>query len=832
MKTLLVIDGNSIMNRQFYGIRPLTTKSGVFTNAVYGFLNVLFSVMDRLSPDYAAVAFDLHAPTFRHKMYDQYKAGRHKTPDELIMQFPYIKKCIRALGISVLEKEGYEADDILGTLAHMAELQGDTHAYVLTGDRDSLQLISGSCSVLLATNQQTLDFDEKAFIEKYGVLPSQFVDVKALMGDSSDNIPGVRGIGEKTALKLISDFKTLDALYEGLDSSGLTAKTLEKLLSDKESAYLSRELARINCQSPIGINSLDEILLGEKDKAALLELFNELEFSAFIKRLSLDTSEEAEAEEATSVDTDFISSFKSPSPVAFTLTDGIAQIYDGKTTYSVPVPSLSEISGFFESNRLIVHDSKSLMHTLEGSGVKECSISFDTMLCAYVINPSSSSYKLSSLAGAYLQVNSESAKTVWELCSVFTQKLKEEGTEFLFYDIELPLAALLFRMERLGFAVDKLRLADFSAMLENEICNQLEQIYSLAGRPFNVNSTKQLAQILFEELKLPAFKKTKSGFSTDAEVLEKLRPYHPIIDLILSYRQYAKLKSTYADGLLSLADSEGRVHSTFNQTVTATGRLSSAEPNLQNIPIRTPLGHELRRCFVAKQGYTLVDADYSQIELRLLAHISADPEMTAAFIAGEDIHSSTAAKVFGVEADQVTPEMRKRAKAINFGIVYGMGAFSLASDLGISRKEAEDYITEYKRKFEGVSEYLTAIIESAYKNGYVTTMLGRRRYIPELTSSKAMMKSFGERVAMNSPIQGSAADIIKIAMVRVDKALKAAHIDGEIILQVHDELILEVADADAQRAALILKEEMEKSAELSVPLVAEVSMGKTWYECK
>lgn len=832
MKTLLVIDGNSIMNRQFYGIRPLTTKSGIFTNALYGFVNVLLLTLERLKPDYAAVAFDLKAPTFRHKMYSEYKAGRHATPPELLMQFPYVKDIIRAMGITVIEKEGFEADDALGTLSAMASTESDTFAYILTGDRDSLQLISERATVLLATNSQTLDFTVDAFVEKYGVLPSQFVDVKALMGDSSDNIPGVRGIGEKTALKLISECSSLDNLYENIDGVKIGAKALEKLREDRESAFLSRELARIVTNAPLGIDSLEQIRIADQDRAALLSLFTELEFSSFIKRLSLDSVAKKEDAPVQTVDLAFVNAIESEKNIAVMLGENEISLCSEGLSVRASFGELSELAPFFEKNRLIVHDSKGLFHRLCECGVEKVNIAFDVMLAAYVISPADASYELSRLVNAYAGTPAESASSLLALADALYEKLREDNLESLYFDIEQPLALLLFEMERTGFAVDKEGLAAFSEMLGSEIDKHLERIYALAGHPFNVNSTKQLATVLFEELKLPAFKKTKSGFSTDAEVLEKLRPYHEIIGLILAYRQFAKLKSTYADGLLAVADEGGRVHSCFNQTVTATGRLSSTEPNLQNIPIRTPLGHEMRKCFVAKEGYTLVDADYSQIELRLLAHISADPAMCEAFINGEDIHSSTASRVFNVGLDEVTPELRKRAKAINFGIVYGMGGYTLGADLGISKKEADEYIASYKSKFSGVSEYLSAIIESAYRNGYVTTMFGRRRYIPELTSGKAMLKNFGERVAMNSPIQGSAADIIKIAMVRVDRALKESGIDARLILQVHDELIIEASDADAPRAAEILQREMEGAASLTVPLTAEVSSGKTWFDCK
>ncbi len=844
MNNLLIIDGNSIMNRQYYGVRPLTTKSGLFTNAIYGFINVLLSTLERLAPSYAAVAFDVHAPTFRHLMYKDYKAGRHATPPELLAQFPYIKKCLTAMGITVIEKEGYEADDILGTLSRMAKGSENVAAYILTGDRDSLQLIDERCTVLLAANTQTIDFDKAAFESRYGISPERFIDVKALMGDSSDNIPGVRGVGEKTALKLIAEYGTIEELYKNIDSVKLGEKALTKLKEDRETAFLSKSLATIVCDAPLGITDLSELKLRERDEGALLSLFAELEFSGFIKRLGLSEKKEeilSALPEAIDVDGLCALFFDSPAAITFSESDEaeksgqiLLELYDAKRYFSISIDrsELSNLNPFFKNNRLILHDSKSKRHLLYKAGISDITVDFDVMLAAYVINSSDSSYDLPKLTGAYLGSPSEKAPALFSLAEKLKDKINENDLGFLYYKVEQPLSALLFKMELSGFMVDKQGLRDFSQMLEAKISSHLEKIFSIAGHEFNVNSTKQLAAVLFEELKLPPFKKTKNGFSTDAEVLEKLRPYHEIVDLILNYRQFAKLKSTYADGLLNAADQNSRVHSSFNQTVTATGRLSSTEPNLQNIPIRTPLGHEMRKCFVAPEGYTLVDADYSQIELRLLAHISGDPVMIAAFLNNEDIHASTASSVFGVPIEKVTPELRKRAKAINFGIVYGIGGYSLSLDLGISKKEADEYISNYKSKFVGVSEYLSLAIETAYRDGFVSTMFNRRRYIPELSSSKAQLKSFGERVAMNSPIQGSAADIIKIAMVNTEKALADSAIDAKIVLQVHDELILEAADNCVKQAAQILKREMENAVKLSVPLTAELSFGKRWFDCK
>ena len=630
-KKILVIDGNSILNRQFYGIRPLTTKSGIFTNAVYGFLNVLLYQLERLKPDYAAVAFDVHAPTFRHRMFENYKAGRRPTPPELLMQFPYTKKIIEALGIKVIEKEGYEADDTLGTLSLMAERAKDTICYILTGDRDSLQLISNNSVVLLAGNAEVVEYNEDVFFEKYGVRPDQFVDVKALMGDSSDNIPGVRGVGEKTALKLIAEYGSLDGVYENIDSVKVSAKILESLRSEKDTAYLSRDLARINREAPIGVERLEDISIAPRDDIALLSLFTELEFSSFTERLSLGApSDSKEKLEARTVTPGELGGIEFADRVALILNEGSLELYDGNNYIVCSFSALSEVAPFLSSRPFIVCDCKKIMHALDAAGAPGFSCAFDVMLAGYVISPTDGSSDLQKLTGAYLKDIGQDAPHLLALAGALHKRLKEDDLERLYYDVEQPLAGVLFRMEKVGFKVDKAGLSGFSEMLARRIESDLSSIYNIAGHTFNVNSTKQLATVLFEEQKLPFIKKTKSGYSTDAEVLEKLRPYAPIVELILDYRQLAKLKSTYADGLYAVADENSRIHSSFNQTVTATGRLSSTEPNLQNIPIRTELGREMRKCFVAPDGYLLIDADYSQIELRLLAHISGDPIMIEA----------------------------------------------------------------------------------------------------------------------------------------------------------------------------------------------------------
>ncbi len=851
MKKLLVIDGNSILNRQYFGVRPLTNSAGVFTHAVYGFVNVLLNQLASLEPDGVAVAFDVHAPTFRHEMFDQYKAGRHGTPPELLMQFPYAKRVLEAMGIAVIEVPGYEADDILGTLSARWEAEGG-ECYVLTGDRDSLQLISDKTTVLLAKNSETAPYTPDRFQAEYGVTVEQFVDMKALMGDSSDNIPGVAGVGEKTAAKLISTYGGLDGIYAHLDEVKASAKVLTNLREQKEQAYLSQKLARIIRDMPLDCITAS-LTPSAPDRVALRALFAELEFAGFIKRMGLDEitlgESGAEGEDAPpaveTVSAADLAEAELTSPVALWLTEEGIQLADGTRTLFCPLEegllaeeSKHTLAAWLASTDLAfaVYDWKTTLHTLGAQlpylDAERLTCAFDVLLAAYVINSSDGSPSLAKIAGAYLGTPEESARAIYGLMAPLTARMEADGCLALYEEIELPLSRVLYRMEKRGFLVDRDALRAFSLALEIAAAGDMAEIYRLAGHEFNISSPKQLGEVLFDELKLPFFKKTKTGYSTNAEVLEKLRPIHPIIDLIFDYRQVTKLRSTYAEGLLAVADEEGRVHTTFKQALTATGRLSSTEPNLQNIPIRTRLGRELRRAFVAKEGYTLVDADYSQIELRLLAHCAADPTMIAAFNSGTDIHTVTASQVFGVPESEVTSELRKRAKAVNFGIVYGISDFALAQDLSITKAQAGEYIRSYKETYSGVDAYLRATIEEGKEKGYVQTLYGRRRYIPELTSSKAMMRAFGERVAMNSPIQGSAADIIKVAMIRVEEALEQSGLDARLILQVHDELILEAKDECAEAAAALLKREMECAFAALVPLTAEVSCGKTWYECK
>lgn len=841
MKKLLCIDGNSILNRQFYGIRFLSSKDGFPTNAIFGLVNVLTRQLEALAPDYIAVAFDLKAPTFRHKMYAEYKAGRKPAPEDLIKQFPAAKDLCRALGIAVLELEGYEADDILGTLSKMAEdAEEETEAYVLTGDRDSLQLISAKTRVLLATNTDTVVFDEAAFLEKYGVRADQFVDVKSLMGDSSDNIPGVPGIGEKTAFKLVADAGSLDGIYENIENMGLTNSVKNKLSVGKESAYTSKTLATICREVPLGL-TLDDIAYKGINRAEARALLLRYELLGAIKKLGLDKEEEVELAPAedTPNDVRVIGSNElstlSGEYFAFDFDGESAYLSDGAKIYKIESPD-SALTDFLNEKKIICLDCKEVYKKLEDYGIHWRTCFFDVMLGAYVDDSNQNNYSLERLVTTYLgEMFSEDTPAVSYVARMWKNieaRLDESGQTRVLYDIEMPLAAVLCDMENEGCRVDCDGIAEYGRELD-EIASALEsRIYMAAGEEFNVNSPKQLGEVLFEKLMLPHGKKTKTGYSTNADVLEYLRKYHPIIDDILEYRQVTKLKGTYVDGLLKTIGEDSRCHTTFKQTGTATGRLSSVNPNLQNIPIKTEAGRRFRKYFTASdEGSVLVDADYSQIELRVLAHMSHDEHMTSAFVSGEDIHTATSCRIFGVTPDEVTVEMRKRAKAVNFGILYGMGDFSLADDLHISRAQAKEYIESYLSSYNGIEKFLEDTIENAKADGYATTMFSRRRYIPELSAPNKMVRNFGERVARNSPIQGSSADIIKIAMINVDKKLKESGLGARLLLQVHDELLVECPRENAQAVLDILRNEMENAVKLDVPLKVEAQYGDNWYEC-
>lgn len=828
MKKLLIVDGNSILNRAFYGIRPLTTKEGIPTNAVYGFVNILKKHIDALSPDYLACAFDMKAPTFRHKMYDGYKANRKGMPDELAEQLPIAKDAAKYMGFKVLTCEGWEADDILGTLAGMGDKEADIHSYILTGDRDSLQLITETTSVVLVKTKEDIVYTPELFSQEYGITPEQFVYVKALMGDTSDNIPGVMGIGEKTALKLISSAGDLNGLYadENLGGAGKSAK--EKLLAGKDSAYMSYDLAKISREAPVGIE------LGEleavPDNKALSELFVRLEFSALLKRFGLEEentpSPEIEMPQLSEADIEALGD-----EVAVAVNGEKIIATDGKIRICVDIEAARPVL----EKGVICHDYKKLCIACAPHGIEPKCV-FDTMTAAYLLSPGESSYPVSKLALRYLSATANEEGEEWFchlMYPIILDELEKEGMTKLLYEIEIPLSPVLASMEVLGFRLDSDGLHSYMESLKALMHETEQRIYMLAGKEFNLNSPKQLGEVLFEEMGLPALKKTKTGYATDAETLSKLKAGNPIVEDILFYRQVAKLVGTYGDNLIALCDENGRIHTSFNQTGTATGRLSSVDPNLQNIPVKTELGRELRKFFVAENSdYVLLDADYSQIELRLLAEISGDETMREAFISGEDIHASTASKVFRVPLESVTKQLRSRAKAVNFGIVYGIGDFSLAQDIGVSRKAAREYIDNYLATYTKVDQYLNKTKAEAREMGYTVTMFGRRRPIPELSAKNKNLQAFGERVAMNSPIQGSAADIIKIAMINVYNALRTAGIDAKLILQVHDELIIECHKDCVAKASEILRECMENAVETTVPLTAEVSVGSNWLDAK
>lgn len=849
----LVIDGNSILNRAFYGIKILTTKDGRFTNAIYGFLNIFLRLKEECAPDAVAVAFDVKAPTFRHEMYGGYKATRKGMPPELAQQLPVLKELLTAMGISVVEKPGYEADDILGTLAKHS---GEAVCTIATGDRDSLQLVSDSVNVLLASTKMgkpvTERYTSAAVFEKYGVEPEKLIDIKALMGDSSDNIPGVAGIGEKTAGDLVSRFGTVEEIYENIETLDIRPAVRDKLIKDRDMAFLSKKLGTINCDIPID-NDPKDYLLKKCDNFNVTKILADLEMFKIIDRLGLEISDAAQtqSEEAKPVpvceETDLsllMTRIKSDGECWF--------IWDGEKCWfdfsDRVVFVRCENEEFYPFFMRMLSDKKIKKYT---SGIKklysfaaDCgfeaeNLCKDAELQGYVLNPSSNSYDVLRLAGEYgavVPIEGDSggapAACLRKLFSVMDKKIAENSQEYLLNSIELPLARVLSSMERTGFAVDSEGIAQFGEQLGVKIAQIESEIYSLVGYEFNLNSPKQLGEALFEKLGLPAKKKTKSGYSTDAKVLESLADKHPAVRDILEYRTLSKLKSTYCDGLLKVIGEDGRIHSTLNQTETRTGRISSTEPNLQNIPVRSPLGREMRRFFVAAPGCVLVDADYSQIELRVLAHISGDEHMTEAFNNNTDIHTVTASEVFDMPQQLVTPLMRSRAKAVNFGIVYGIGAFSLAKDIGVTRVEADAYIKGYLEHYSGVREYMEHVVQRAKETGYAETVFARRRYLPEITASNAVTRAFGERVARNMPIQGTAADIIKIAMIKVYERLKERNLAARLIMQVHDELIVEAPENEAEEVSEILKIEMENAVKLSVALTADVHSGRTWFDAK
>lgn len=850
---ILALDGNSIINRAFYGIRLLTTKNGIYTNAVYGFIAMLNRILTEEQPDGVVAAFDLKIPTFRHEKYSEYKAGRKGMPEELHSQMPLVKEWLNLMGYTVLEIPGYEADDILGTVADMCEKTGN-ECVIATGDRDALQLISNKTRVLLTATKmgrpEHVNYTEAALFERYGLTPAGMIELKALMGDSSDNIPGVTGIGEKTATDLITRFKSIDYIYANLETLDIKESVKNKLANGKESAYLSHWLGTICKSAPVNM-SVTDFKVKKHNEQAVAAFMTQLELFKLMENMGIspDSSRKAPtaAENAVCFKYIPVSEFSvngSIDIVADSDFSHIAAVSDGNITVFNTETDFTQLSNILKSDLpKRIYDYKNFYKWSTQNGLSVNNVIFDAMLAAYLANPSSSSYEISRLAAEYGAAtvdvsgidNSEFIKLAAEhsiVCDCLFNELVKKDQLKLLTDVEIPLAAVLAEMETNGVLLDSSGIAAYGEELEKQINALQKEIFELVGYEFNLNSPKQLGVALFEKLGLPAKKKNQRGYSTSAEVLEELRSEHPCIEKLLKYRTLSKLKSTYCEGLLNAVSPDGRVRSTFNQTETRTGRISSLEPNLQNIPVRTPEGREFRKFFKAQDGCVLCDADYSQIELRVLAHIANDENMIKAFENGTDIHVATAAAAFGMPIDMITPELRSRAKAVNFGIVYGIGAFSLAKDIGVTRKEADNLIKNYLSAYSGVNEYMTHIIEKAKSDGYVTTLFGRRRYLPELNSSNGRLRAFGERVARNAPIQGTAADIIKIAMCRVAGRLKAEKLNARLILQVHDELIVECDEKIKDKVCEILTQEMEAACNMKVKLQTDAACGKTWYEAK
>lgn len=873
----MVIDGNSILNRAFYGVRLLTNHDGLPTNAIYGFLSTLFRLQDEYTPDRTIVCFDVKEKTFRHQKFDSYKATRKGMPDELAAQLPVMKEVLDALGMIRCEKGGYEADDLIGTISRKAEEQGDD-CLIVTGDRDSLQLVSAHTTVHLVSSKggqdTSRDITPEAFREEYGFDPIRLIDLKALMGDSSDNISGVPGVGEKTAMNLLHTFGSLDEVYRHLDAPEIKKGLRDKLTNGEQAARDSYWLATIERDAPLPID-MQALPDAQMDRDALYDLLTRLEFKSFLTRLGLSKTEapaptaaERKRVELTNLESaqkqldaltelSAVPLFAAHGLHAFALLAQDTVYLLSSDSFSVADWDTVTARLFAGDIKLVMHDAKPTYVELLEAGLAAQGVLFDTSIAAYLLDPTASAYDLERVALSYLNrelpkvdLTAEDAfsplggrdsalaamtanvEAIADIYAEASARLEEQGMHKLFFEMEMPLMTVLAEMQQAGCKADADQLCAFGEQLDTRIAALTEQIYEAAGHEFNIQSSKQLGVVLFEELGLPYKKKTKTGYSTSAEVLESLAGYHPMIADVLEYRQLTKLKSTYVDGLLKVIAPDGRIHSHFQQTVTATGRLSSVDPNLQNIPVRTELGRELRRMFVAEQGRVLVDADYSQIELRVLAHVADDDAMIEAFRGGQDIHATTASKVYGVPVEEVTPQMRSSCKAVNFGIVYGISDFSLAQDIGVTRKEAAAFIQSYLDTYPGVQHYMESIKQSARETGYVETLFGRRRALPELNSKNFNLRSFGERAAMNTPIQGTAADIIKIAMLRVRDRLKAEGFEARLILQVHDELILEAPEHEAERAAALLREEMEHAAELRVPLVAEAKIGHSWYETK
>lgn len=881
MNKLLLIDGNSIINRAFYGImgsKMLMTEDGTYTNAVYGFLSILFKELDDIKPEYLVVAFDLKAPTHRHKMYDKYKANRHGMPEELAMQMPILKETLKAMNVCIIEKEGYEADDILGTLAKWGQKE-ELEVTVLTGDRDSFQLIDKNIKVRIPRTKmgktETEDYTVEKIEEEYGLEPLDLIEVKGLMGDTSDNIPGVPGVGEKTALNLIKQYKSIDEVYNHIDEQ--KGKLKEKLSENKDLAYLSRTLGTIDINAPIE-KDLGAFQVEEWNKPEVLEIFKKLKFNRFIDRFALqenigatsfsDLQINTEIEHEKIVDKTKLAELKQEiqenKVIYYYLTEEKFIIYSPKTNKCFSIENIQDFKDIFEDKNILKcsYKQKEEFIILWNKGIEAKNLMFDIAIAGYILNSNINKYTIEYLANEYINFdiaeylsnteetgveqitlfdNAEEPKedktyiyayAIYKLYNVLTQKMEEAGSIDLFNKIEMPLTEVLASMQYEGIYIDKQELLDFGKELQEKIDILTQEIYELTGEEFNINSTKQLGEILFEKLKLTVKKKTKTGYSTDVDVLEKIKYEHPVIEKILEYRQLQKLNSTYVEGLIPYIDETGRIHSKFHQTVTTTGRISSTDPNLQNIPTRMELGRKLRKVFKPEQGYIFVDADYSQIELRVLAHISKDKNMIEAFCNNEDIHAQAASKVFNIPLEEVTKEERTKAKAVNFGIVYGISEFGLGEQLGVSRKKAKEYIEQYLDKYSGIKEFMTNIVEETKEKGYVETLYHRRRYVPELKSNNYMVRQFGGRVAMNTPIQGTAADIMKIAMINVYNKLKENNLKSKLIVQVHDEILVETLESEKEQVKQIVKEEMENVIKLKVPLLAEVEEGYNWYEAK
>ena len=910
---MVLIDGNSILNRAFYGImgnKMLMTSDGTYTNAVYGFLAIMFKILEDINPEYLVVTFDLKAPTHRHKLYDQYKANRKGMPDELAMQMPLIKEVLKAMNICIIEKEGYEADDVIGTLAKYGQEKG-LYVTILTGDRDSFQLIDEKIRVRIPRTKmgktETEDYTVQKILEEYGLEPKKLIEVKGLMGDTSDNIPGVPGVGEKTAINLIKEYNNIEELYEKLENGTDTVKgkLREKLVDNKELALLSKVLGTIDINVPLDID-LNNIEVKPWNNAEVLEIFRKLRFNRYIERFSLRENTEQNTnttntlEDITLIDysdekekcLEVLNKIKNQNKMFYIITTRDMDLKEQEESDN-PIIIPKEIDSIYMSldNVVIKISNKNniincLKDILEDNKIKKIGfnqkeeyilfkqlgidfngVEFDTKIAAYILNPTNSKYVLEDLFKEYLDIdikdyfgdktensqinlfdsldipNTKSednrkeimmkANCIEKLYNALKNKLEETHQLELFTNIEMPTLKVLAKMQYAGMYVDKDELLEYGNELKEGIEKLTNEIHELCGEEFNINSTKQLGEILFEKLKLPVKKKTKNGYSTDVDVLEKLRFEHPVIEKILEYRQLMKLNSTYVEGMLPYINKRtNRIHSAFHQTVTATGRISSTEPNLQNIPTRIELGKRLRKVFKVKEGYVFVDADYSQIELRVLAHISEDEHMIHAFLNNEDIHAQAASKVFNIPLEEVSKEKRSEAKAVNFGIVYGISDFGLAEQLGISRKTAKQYIEQYLEKYIGIKNFMSEITEKAKELGYVETLFKRRRYIPELKSNNYMVRQFGNRVAMNTPIQGTAADIMKIAMINVDRELESRNLKSRIVLQIHDELLLEVAEEEKDEVKKLLKESMENACSLKVPLIVEMCEAKNWYEAK